>query len=98
LKVDSLSPFSTIQQEQLHPRKGSDSPTRFEDVLKSFVEEVNNLQKEAGESIKGLVTGEIRDLHQVMIAVEKASTSFELMMEIRNKILEAYREIMRMQV
>ncbi|RKY86908.1 flagellar hook-basal body complex protein FliE, partial [candidate division KSB1 bacterium] len=45
-----------------------------------------------------LLTGEIKDVHDVMVAVEKANTSFELMMEIRNKMLDAYREIMRMQV
>jgi flagellar hook-basal body complex protein FliE len=44
------------------------------------------------------VSGEAVDLHEVMIAAEKARTSFDLLMEIRNKTVEAYREIMRMQV
>ena len=45
-----------------------------------------------------MVSGEATDLHEVMIAVEKARTSFDLLMEIRNKTIDVYREIMRMQV
>jgi flagellar hook-basal body complex protein FliE len=48
--------------------------------------------------VERMVGGEAVDLHEVMIAVEKARTSFDLLMEIRNKTIEAYREIMRMQV
>jgi len=70
----------------------------FEQTLKKFINDVDEAQKFAGESVEKLLTGEIKDIHDVMIAVEKAGTSFELMMEIRNKMIDAYREIMRMQV
>ncbi len=70
----------------------------FGDTLNGFMKDVNNLQIDAGKSVERLLTGEIKDVHDVMIAVEKAGTSFELMMEIRNKMLDAYREVMRMQV
>jgi len=70
----------------------------FEQTLKKFINDVDKAQKFAGESVEKLLTGEIKDIHDVMIAVEKAGTSFELMMEIRNKMIDAYREIMRMQV
>jgi flagellar hook-basal body complex protein FliE len=70
----------------------------FEQTLKKFIEDVDQAQKFAGESVEKLMTGEIKDIHDVMIAVEKAGTSFELMMEIRNKMIDAYREIMRMQI
>jgi len=70
----------------------------FEQTLKKFMNDVDEAQKFAGESVEKLLTGEIKDIHDVMIAVEKAGTSFELMMEIRNKMVDAYREIMRMQV
>ena len=70
----------------------------FEQTLKKFINDVDEAQKFAGESVEKLLTGEIKDIHDVMIAVEKAGTSFELMMEIRNKMVDAYREIMRMQV
>jgi flagellar hook-basal body complex protein FliE len=45
-----------------------------------------------------MVTGEATDLHGVMVAVEKARTSFDLLMEVRNKTIDVYRELMRMQV
>lgn len=70
----------------------------FDNTLKGFINEVNKLQQDAGESIDKLAAGQINDVHDVMVAVEKASTSFELMMKIRNKILEAYRDVMRTQV
>jgi len=70
----------------------------FQETLTGFIKNVNDLQGEAGRSIERLLTGEIKDVHDVMIAVEKAGTSFELMMEIRNKMIEAYHEILRMQV
>ena len=66
--------------------------------LNGFMKEVNQLQKESGESVERLVSGDITNIHDVMVAVEKASVSFELMMEVRNKVIEAYHEVMRMQV
>ena len=70
----------------------------FSDVLGKFVTDVNSLQNKASESIEKLATGEISDVHQVMIAVEEAGTAMEFMLEIRNKIVEAYQEVMRMPV
>lgn len=59
---------------------------------------MNTLQQEADKSIEGLVTGKGADLHDTMIAVEKADLSFNLMVQVRNKLIAAYEEIMRMQV
>lgn len=70
----------------------------FGETLKNFVNDVNNTQFEAKTSVDRLLTGEIKDIHDVMIAVEKAGVSFELMMEVRNKMIDAYNEFMRMQV
>lgn len=70
----------------------------FGETLTRAMTDVNTLQAQAGDAVNRLISGEATDLHQVMIAVEKARTSFDLLMEIRNKAVEAYREIMRMQV
>ena len=70
----------------------------FGKTLEKFVSEVNGLQNQASESIEKLATGEITDVHEVMIAVEEANTALEFMLEIRNKIVEAYQEVMRMPV
>ena len=70
----------------------------FGDVLKSSLAEVNRLQKQADAAITELAKGDKVSLHETMIAMEQADVSFKLMMEVRNKIVEAYQEIMRIQV
>jgi len=56
------------------------------------------MQMQSDQAIQQLSTGENRNLHETMIAVEKASISFQFMSQIRNKALEAYQEVMRMPV
>jgi len=70
----------------------------FMETLKESLSQVNDLQKEAGQSVTDLVSGGDQEIHQTMIAVEKADISFQLMMQVRNKILSAYDEISRMQI
>jgi flagellar hook-basal body complex protein FliE len=70
----------------------------FEDTLNGFLGDVNSMQNEADASIEKFAAGEVKDVHQVMTAVSEARTSFNLMLEIRNKTLDAYQELMRMQV
>lgn len=70
----------------------------FGETLQRAITDVNSLQTEAGAAVEKMVAGEAVDLHEVMIAVEKAKTSFDLLMEVRNKTIDAYREIMKMQV
>ena len=76
--------------------KVRESRESFSETLKKFMSDVNSMQNKASEAKEKLVTGEITDVHEVMIAVEEANTSMELMLEMRNKIVEAYQEIMRM--
>jgi len=78
--------------------KAGETGGNFADVLEKFVDDVNSLQNRASQSIEKLATGEISDVHQVMIAVEEANTAMEFMLEIRNRIVDAYQEIMRMPV
>lgn len=62
----------------------------------SFIKEVNQAQKDAGEKIINVINGNEEDLHSAMIASEKAGISFQIMLEFRNKLMETYQEIMRM--
>jgi flagellar hook-basal body complex protein FliE len=71
---------------------------KFGEVLKDAIETVNELQKTSDTEIQKLITGESQDLHSTLIAVQKADLSFQMMMQVRNKIVQAYQEIMRMQV
>ena len=61
------------------------------------IDEVNRLQEQADQAIESLSKGETKDIAQTMIAVEKANVSFQLMTQVRNRLIEAYQEIMRMQ-
>ncbi len=68
----------------------------FEGTLGRLVAEVANKDAVAKDAVAGLTSG--TPLHQVMIANEEASVAFQLMVEVRNKLLESYQELMRMQV
>ena len=70
----------------------------FGDSLKSALANVNDLQLDAGQQMQRLVSGENVDLHQVMISSAEAGVAFDLMMEIRNKLVDAYQEIQRMNI
>jgi flagellar hook-basal body complex protein FliE len=72
--------------------------TGFAEVLRDSIEEVGRLQNEADRAIQELATGREPDVHNTMIAMQKASVAFELMMQVRNKVVAAYEEIARMQV
>ena len=67
-------------------------------MVKDFAADVNQLQFRAGNAIDELVTGEAADVHQVMVAVEEAGIALDLMIEVRNRVLEGYQELIRMQV
>ena len=70
----------------------------FKETVSNFVNEVNDLQVKAGESVENFATGKVENVHEVMIAMSKAEVSFKFMMETRNKLIDAYKEIIRMQV
>jgi flagellar hook-basal body complex protein FliE len=70
----------------------------FGDMLKDAISTVNELQKQSDQEIQKVMTGESQDLHTTVIAMQKADLSFQMMMQVRNKIVQAYQEIMRSQV
>ena len=72
--------------------------TSFVDTLKGFIGEVNQQQETAKEASESFIKGDNIDLHDVMIAGAKAKTSFQLLMELRTKGLDLYREVIRMPV
>jgi flagellar hook-basal body complex protein FliE len=75
-----------------------DARTSFSDQLMGLVDSVNQLQHEAGEAQQALLAGEPVELHDVMIKAEQAGLAMDLLLEIRNRLLTAYNELMRMPV
>lgn len=95
--------ISTLPQEISLPTaipilKGEVNSDTFKDTLSKFVQSVNDLQSKAADAETSFLKGEITDVHQVMIAVEEASVAFELLMEIRNKLLDSYQQVVRMSI
>jgi len=70
----------------------------FADTLTESLDRVNDMQKEADKAIEDFAAGKTRNIHETMIAVNKADIAFRLTMQVRNKIVEAYQEVMRTQV
>jgi flagellar hook-basal body complex protein FliE len=70
----------------------------FSEILKDSVEKVNLYQHQADTAIGELIAGRTKNIHETLLTIERADTSLKLMMQVRNKILDAYKEIMRMQV
>ncbi len=70
----------------------------FQNLLGNFVNEVSEKQGAAGDAVNGLLSGKNVSLHQAMISMEEASVSFQMMVEVRNKLLDSYQELMRMSV
>lgn len=70
----------------------------FGEFLDEALNNVNQLQNEASQASINLATGKIQDIAEVTIAAEKATVALHLTMQVRNKVVDAYQEIMRMQV
>ena len=70
----------------------------FQDLLKANIKKVNNMQLKADQLTEDFVLGKTDNIHQVMIASEKAETSMKLTLAVQNKVIDAYKEIMRLQV
>ena len=91
-ELQALGNISTPQPQDVQAGRS------FSDFLGQMVTEVNAKQGIAGAAVQGVLAGENVPLHQAMIAMEEASVSFQLMVEVRNKLLESYQELMRMQI
>jgi len=73
------------------------TPAPFSGLFTDAVGQVNQLESQAHAAVSGLMTGSGVDVHQAMIATEKASMAFELALSVRNKAVQAYQSVMGMQ-
>ncbi|HNQ45428.1 MAG TPA: flagellar hook-basal body complex protein FliE [Syntrophorhabdus sp.] len=96
MKIDSIAGIGNmVENKGVNTHKGK---TTFSEVLKDSIQKAGELEKEADQEAIKLAKMETQDIHNTMIAIEKADLTFQLMMQVRNKIISAYEEIMRMQV
>jgi len=90
VRPSSPFPFEVVKKEA--------TDLSFGEVLKQAIEGVNSRIADADDKSLKLALGEVKDVHEVMMAIEKASISMDLTLEIRDRVLEAYQSIMRMAV
>jgi len=84
-----------LKQKNQVEKKGGEA---FAEHLKSALNEVNDIQEAGDKALADIATGQVKDLHQAAMSINKAETSMKLMLEIRNKALNAYKELGRTQL
>jgi flagellar hook-basal body complex protein FliE len=98
-RISGAGGGNTIERLQQTPLKSDDKDEKsFGNLLKNMVNDVKDTQQTSNNAMEELVAGRSKDIHGAMIAMEKADVSLRLLMQVRNKVIEAYREVMRMQV
>ena len=97
--------FRQLERQIVNPGEGRtlgvDRPqeeTEFFGLVQDFLSDVNRLQTQSGNALQAFIAGEITDLHQVMVAGQEAGIALDLMIEIRNRVMESFQEIMRLQI
>jgi flagellar hook-basal body complex protein FliE len=95
---NTISPLRILPAD-LEPLASKSGPQKspFLETLETAMDQVQQLQSQADAKVESLLKGNGTDIHSAMIAVEKADLSFQLMMQVRNKIVQAYQEISRLQ-
>ncbi len=89
------APFDAIETPGIERSGGTKT---FGEFLQDSLAQVNGLQQEANTAMQKLASGESKDLHETLLTVEKAEIAFKAMNQVRGKVIEAYKEIMRMQI
>jgi len=98
LKVNDAVNLNLINEVEKIKNDQKTKGVNFGETIKNFLEAVNSAQKESQEKVSDIITGKSDDLTEAMVKMEEARLSFNLMLEIRNKLVEAYKEIERMPV
>jgi len=100
MKSASIDQATAPDFNGLTPGKieGETAPQSFSDMLSKSLMEVNSMQVEANKAIQNLAAGKTKNIHETMLAVENAEIAFKTMNQIRMKVIEAYKEVMRMQM
>ena len=97
--IPSLSPLAgSAQTGAGGAMGGAQGEVGFGDLLKQALQEVNQASTQADVEARNLMTGQSADMHTAMLAVQKADLSFQMMMAVRSKLIDAYNQVMRMQM
>lgn len=95
-QINKISSIGSIGNTPATKKVSGGSDASFKNILENSINEVNKYQNEAKTAVEDLSSGKTDDLSKVMIAVKKSDVAFTALMETRNKLVDAYNEIMRM--
>ncbi len=98
IRSRNLPGVENTQNAKPGEKSEGSSKLNFSDTIKDFLDAVNKDQKEASQSVENFILGESETLADAMTKLEEANLSFQLMLEIKNKLVDAYNELNRMQV
>jgi flagellar hook-basal body complex protein FliE len=80
------------------PSTGASQPGGFQQVLEGAINTVEGLNKNAGTAVQDFLSGKNEDLHTTVLATQQAEMAFQLSLQVRNKVVSAYQEVMKMQL
>ena len=92
-----VNPISSGLQAVMGAGKAQNPPSPFSGILQSMVQQTSDLDKKAQDAMTGVMTGSGVEVHDAMIATQKADMAFELALQVRNKAVGAYQQMMQMQ-
>jgi flagellar hook-basal body complex protein FliE len=97
--IAGLAPITPLPVSPLSPSgAGANDAGAFGGILKDAMQKVGSMSDEASKSVESFLGGEGEDLHKTMLATQRADLASELFLQVRNKVVAAYQEVMRMQV
>ena len=95
LNISGISPLSKIPDD-LSAASASDGGNSFKNILNSAMGEVESSRSDAAKSVEQFLSGNGEDLHSTILATQRAELEFQMFMQVRNKVVSAYQEIMKM--
>ena len=94
--ISNITPVSMPDSSRL--AGSTDQSGEFQNILSASIDKLESFNRNASDAVQKFLTGENEELHTVALATQKAELAFELGLQVRNKVVEAYQEIMKMQI
>lgn len=98
MHISLLNPVSLYSPESVLDKEVENKGKSFSQIMKDQINKTNQLQKEADKVTNRFMAGDQVELHDVMLAMEKADLALQVTMQVRNKVIQAYKEISQMQI
>jgi flagellar hook-basal body complex protein FliE len=96
--ISAISAAPIIEAPRLDALSSQQGGGEFKSLLNSAIQQVATTQNKADAAVQSFLSGETDELHSTILATQRANLEFEMFMQVRNKVVSAYQEIMRMQV